>query len=255
MNFLKRLYTRYLLHRFAIKHDIWQTATEKLSLLQGLSSVEKAQLRELSTLFLHQKSIVGINIVITEGMRVNIAAQACLPILHLGLGLLSGWVEIVVYPSAFYTDRDEMDEYGVVHHSERVSIGEAWSRGPLVLSWDDIEHDILRGYQGHNVIIHEIAHKLDMLNGRCNGMPPLHYEMSIPEWTSAFSNAYSELNQTLDHHHRSCVNSYAATSPAEFFAVFSEYFFCAPDVLQTNFPKVYEQLRLYYKQDPFGRKI
>ena len=253
MNFFKRLRTRYILHRFAIKHDSWQAAIQELNLLQGLSSVEKAHLRELSTLFLHQKSIVGINIPITEAMRVKIAAQACLPIMHLGLGLLAGWTEIIVYPSAFCTVRDEMDEYGIVHHNERVLIGEAWERGPLVLSWEDIEHDRICGYQGHNVIIHEVAHKLDMLNGRCNGMPPLHYHMSIPEWTSAFSEAYSELQQTLDHYHNTCVNAYAATSPAEFFAVFCEYFFCAPEVLRMHYPNVYEQLRFYFRQDPFSR--
>ena len=253
MNFLKRLQTRYILHRYAIHHDIWQAATEELRLLHGLSAVEKAHLRELSSLFLHQKTLIGINIAIIEAMRITIAAQACLPILHLGLGLLSGWSDIIIYPSAFYAARDEMDDYGVVHHRERILIGEAWSRGPMVLSWDDIAHDRLQGYQGHNVIIHEIAHKLDMLDGSSNGMPPLHYRMSIPEWTSAFSKAYAELNQTLEHHHRSCVNAYAASSPAEFFAVFSEYFFCAPELLLMHFPKVYEQLRLYYRQDPVSR--
>ncbi len=254
MNFLKRLHIRYILQRFPINQDHWHAATERLSLLQGLSSVEMAHLRELSTLFLHQKSIIGIKIDIIDLKRVVIAVQACLPVLHLGFDLLSGWQEIVVYPSAFHKERDEMDENGIVHHNDRVLIGEAWSRGPLILSWDDIEKDGLTGHQGHNVIIHEITHKLDMLNGRCNGMPPLHYHMSVPEWTSAFSNAYSELQQMIEVHHRSPVNTYAVTNPAEFFAVFSEYFFCAPEVLQNHFPDVYQQLRLYYRQDPFGRK-
>ncbi|MGR9054252.1 MAG: M90 family metallopeptidase [Gammaproteobacteria bacterium] len=253
MNFLKRLQTRYILHRFTIKHHVWQAAIDELELLHGLSAVDKAHLRELSTLFLHRKSIVGVDIAVTETMRVAIAVQACLPILRLGLELLSGWTEVIVYPAAFYTVRDETDEYGFVHHCERVLSGEAWSRGPLILSWDDIEHDRVCGREGHNVVIHEIAHKLDMLNGSCNGMPPLHYRMSISDWTAALSEAYAELNDTLDHHERCCVNAYAATNPAEFFAVFSEYFFSAPEVLHRHFPDVYEQLRLYYRQDPFGR--
>lgn len=253
MNFLKRLQTRYILHRFAIAHDVWLAVTGELQLLHGLSAVERAHLRELSTLFLHQKVIFGIGMSITDAMRVSIAAQACLPILHLGLGLLSGVSEIIVYPSAFYTARDEMDEYGVVHHRERLLIGEAWSRGPIVLSWGDIENDRLCGFQGHNVVIHEIAHKLDMLDGSSNGMPPLHYRMSIPEWTSVLSSAYAMLQNALEHNHRPCVNSYAASSPAEFFAVFSEYFFCAPEILQAHFAEVYRQLRLYYRQDPLVR--
>ncbi|MGR8932522.1 MAG: M90 family metallopeptidase [Gammaproteobacteria bacterium] len=253
MSFFKRLQTRYVLHRYAIRHDIWQVVTEPLPVLQGLSAVEKAHLRELSTLFLRQKNIIGVEIEIAETIKVTIAAQACLPILQLGLGLLSGWSDIVVYPSAFYTQRDETDEYGIVHHRERLLSGEAWSRGPLVLSWGDIENDRLYGRRGHNVIIHEIAHKLDMLDGSSNGMPPLHYKMPIPEWTSTLSKAYDELHRILQHHQRSCINPYAASSPAEFFAVFSEYFFCAPDVLKIHFSDVYSQLSYYYRQDPFGR--
>ena len=182
-----------------------------------------------------------------------LSASGLLPILHMGLGLLSGWTEIIVYPSAFYTKREEMDEFGIMHHRERALIGEAWSKGPIVLSWEDIENDIAYADRGHNVIIHEIAHKLDMLDGSSNGMPPLHYKMPIPEWTSALSLAYAELHQRLKHHQRSHVDPYAASSPAEFFAVFSEYFFCAPEVLKTHFSSVYEQLQRYYRQDTLRR--
>jgi Mlc titration factor MtfA (ptsG expression regulator) len=253
MNFFKRTKIRYILHRYAIRHDLWQEVTEDLKILHGLSAVEKAHLRELSTLFLHQKNMIGINLVITEKMRVIVAAQACLSILHLGLSLLSDWTDIIIYPSAFYVSRDETDSCGVVHHQERLLSGEAWSRGPMILSWDDVEWDMQNGSQGHNVIIHEIAHKLDMLNGKSNGMPPLHVGMSIPEWTAALSQAYEALQERLEHQQRICINPYAASSPAEFFAVFSEYFFCAPDILQTHFDDVYQQLRLYYRQDPLSR--
>ena len=253
MNIFKRARTRYILQRYAIKHDLWETVTSELRLLQGMSSVEKAYLRELSTLFLHQKRIIGVDMHVTEAMRVFIAAQACLPILALGLELLTGWTDIIIYPGAFRVSRDEKDEYGIVHHNERVLSGEAWSKGPVILSWDDVERDLQLLHQGHNVIVHEIAHKLDMLNGLANGMPPLHVAMQTTQWTAALSAAYEDLNQQLEDHHRVCVNPYAATSPAEFFAVFSEYFFCTPDILHTHFAHVYEQLRLYYRQDPLHR--
>lgn len=253
MNFFKRARIRYILYRYAIKHDLWHSVTGELRLLHGLDAVELAHLRALSTLFLHQKNIIGINLEITEKMRITVAAQACLPILYLGFDLLSGWIDIVIYPDAFYVSRDEMDDSGIIHHHERLLSGEAWFRGPVILSWNDVKRDMQDGYQGHNVIIHEIAHKLDMLNGSCNGMPPLHVKMIIPEWTTALTDAYDQLHQRLDHHHRVCVNPYAATSPAEFFAVFSEYFFCAPEVLHTHFLPVYEQLLLYYRQDPYQR--
>lgn len=254
MNILKRARIIYLLHRHSIDHRLWESTIKNLPLLQGLTAVEKAHLRELSTLFLHEKNIVGVQgIQITAPMRITIAAQACLPILQLGIALLDGWRDIIVYPDAFRVNRDETDENGVVHHGDRVLSGESWSAGPVILSWRDIELDKQLTQQGHNVIVHEIAHKLDMLNGKANGMPPLHTTMAPPQWTAALSAAYRQINARLDQHRQICVNPYAASSPAEFFAVFSEYFFCAPQILQTHFPAVYRQLRQYYRQDPLCR--
>jgi len=93
------------------------------------------------------------------------------------------------------------------------------------LSWDDVERDVQGKQSGRNVVIHEIAHKLDMLNGSANGFPPLHYGMEITRWTASLSTAYQSLVRRVEHHHRACINPYAATNPAEFFAVISEYFF------------------------------
>jgi MtfA peptidase len=254
MNIFKRVRTRYILHRHAIAYDLWVEVAEKLSVLQGMSSVEKAHLRELTTLFLHEKQFVGVQgLQLTDAMCLIIATQACLPALSFGMGCLSGWIDIIVYPAAFRISRDEMDMTGVVHHQERALAGESWSRGPLILSWEDVERDSLGEQAGRNVVIHEIAHKLDMLNGPADGFPPLHYHMPITEWTSALSAAYESLVQRVEHHHRTCINPYAATSPAEFFAVISEYFFSAPEVLHVHFAAVYRQLELYYRQNPLLR--
>ncbi len=256
MNIFKRAWVIYILRRYAIKHDLWESVSRKLILLQNMSAVEKAHLRELSTLFLHEKNIFSVQgLEMTNEMRVIIAAQACIPILNLGIDLLNGWNDIIVYPDAFRVSRDETDEFGIVHHNERILSGEAWSRGPVIFSWQDIKSDMYQEQQGHNVIIHEISHKLDMLNGKANGMPPLHFSMQTQPWTAAFSKAYQRLNHRIEHHRRVCVNPYAATSPAEFFAVFSEYFFCSPDVLSEHFSDIYQQLQLYYQQDPISRKV
>lgn len=253
MNFFRRARTIYLLHRYAIKHDVWEAVTDKLLIIRGMTAVEKAHLRELSTLFLCDKNIYGAQgFLVTAEMGVTIAVQACLPVLALGLSLLDGWSDIIIYADAFRVNRDETDEFGIVHHGEKVLSGEAWSRGPVILSWHDIESGSKNG-QGSNVVVHEIAHKLDGLNGRTNGMPPLHYSMKITHWTAAFSQAYQCLNQRIEHHHPTIINSYAATSPAECFAVFSEYFFSAPDLLEKCFSDVYQQLKLYYRQDPLTR--
>lgn len=254
MNVFKRARIRYILHRYPIAHDLWAEVTGKLPVLKGMGSVERAHLRELTTLFLYDKRFVGVQgLQLTNAMCVMIATQASLPVLNLGISCLSGWIEIIVYPGAFRISRDEIDAAGVVNRQERVLIGEAWSRGPLILSWEDVERDSQGIQPGRNVVIHETAHKLDILNGAADGFPPLHHGMAIPEWTTALSVAYEDLVGRVEHHHRACINPYAATNPAEFFAVISEYFFCAPDILHSSFPDVYHQLKLYYRQNPLLR--
>ncbi len=256
MNIFKRARTRYILHRHAIARNLWREATEKLAVLQGMTAVEKAHLRELTTLFLHEKQFFGAReLQLTDTMCLIIAAQACLPALGLGIDCLSGWTEIIVYPGAFLISRDEKDAAGVVHHQEQALIGESWSRGPLIVSWDDVERDMQEKQSGRNVVIHEIAHKLDMLNGPADGFPPLPHGMAVTEWSTALSAAYESLVRQVEHHHHACINPYAATSPAEFFAVISEYFFCAPEILHTHFADVYRQLQLYYRQNPLLRGL
>lgn len=255
MNIFKRAYVRYILHRHAIAHDLWRDITENRAFLRGMSAVEKARLRELSTLFLYEKHFVGAQgLQLTPAMSASIAAQACLPILGLGFNCLSGWSDVIVYPDAFVVSRDSVDAAGVVHHQQQVLAGESWSRGPLIVSWADVEQDQLGFDSGRNVVIHEIAHKLDVLNGSNNGFPPLHAAMSIPQWSKTLGDAYQQLVQRVEHHHHACINPYAATSPAEFFAVVSEYFFCAPETLHNHFAEVYQQLQLYYRQDPLLRQ-
>jgi Mlc titration factor MtfA (ptsG expression regulator) len=254
LNIFKRARIRYILHRHAIPHALWLESAENLPVFRGLTAVEKAHLRELATLFLHEKNLVGTQgLMVTDVMKVCIASQACLPILHLGLNCLLGWTDVIVYPDAFRVSRDSVDSAGVVHQEARVLSGECWSRGPVILSWADVEQDLQESHSGRNVVIHEIAHELDALNGSSNGYPPLHYQMSVPQWTAALSQAYEGLIQRLDHHQYVDINPYAATNPAEFFAVISEYFFCLPEVLQAHFPDVYRQLQLYYRQDPLKR--
>jgi len=149
MNIFKRARIRYILHRHAISHGLWLGIEGNLALFQGMTAVEKAHLRELSTLFLHEKNFVGAQgLLLTETMHLIIAVQACLPILNLGIGCLSGWTDVIVYPGPFRVSRDSTDEVGVVHHQEQVLIGESWSSGPLIVSWADVERDILDAHSG-----------------------------------------------------------------------------------------------------------
>ncbi len=255
ISWLEGLRVRYILSRHPIDHALWKAVVNKAGLLHDLSSVEKAHLRELATLFLHQKAITGVRgLEVTDEMAVAIAAQAVLPVLKLGLEYYTGWVEVIVYPGAFRVSHEALDQNGLASSEAHDLSGESWLRGPVILSWEDVAHDLEGLHPGHNVVIHEFAHKLDMLNGRANGMPPLHPYMEIEQWTQALSTAFGTLQQKVAHQHPTRINAYAATNPAEYFAVISEYFFTAPDILSQHCPDVYLQLTQFYRQDPLRRR-
>lgn len=254
MNFIKRYLTRRILQKHAIAFNEWHDVTRRIPVLQYLSTTEKVRLRQLSTLFLYEKTFFGAkNLEVTKAMQITIASQACLQILNLNIDSFSGWIEIIIYPGAFRVNRNITSADGLVHHENQSLSGEAWDRGPVILSWDDVEYESYSLQPGHNVVIHEFAHKLDMLNGRANGMPPLHPSMTIETWSRTLSQAYDLLNHKIDNFQHSTINSYASTNPGEFFAVISEYFFTAPDILFQYCPEVYEQLKQYYRQDTLQR--
>ncbi|MBQ0721431.1 MAG: zinc-dependent peptidase [Gammaproteobacteria bacterium] len=251
MAWLERQRIRYTLRHHAIPETVWSELMCNADVFERLSAVEREHLRELSTLFLHRKTLSGVQgFNVSTAMAVAIAAQACLLILKLGLEYYDGWLEVLVYPGAFRVERDVTDATGVVSHEARALSGESWSRGPVILSWDDIAAELAAPHPGHNVVLHEFAHKLDMLNGSANGMPPLHRDMVRTQWTRHFSQAFDQLRHRLAHHHRPGIDAYGATNPAEFFAVASEYFFTDPQTLKHVSPAIYEQLTLFYRQHP-----
>ncbi len=239
-----------ILRRTSLSHDLWEQTVAELPLLHGLSGEELDRLRELTTLFRHEKEFIGRGgVELDEAMRLTISAQACLPILNLGLDWYEGWSSIIVYPDGFMTAHEQIDEAGVVHHVHDARVGEAWEDGPIVLSW----RDILEAGDGYNVVIHEFAHKLDLRNGEFNGFPPLHPDMDAKLWSRVFRKAYDDFCQRLDAGLETGFDPYAADSPGEFFAVISEAFFELPQPLRTRYPHVYGQLRAFYRQDPAAR--
>jgi Mlc titration factor MtfA (ptsG expression regulator) len=233
---------------------VWHKTIDSSALLARLDQRDRHRLRKLTGLFLHEKSFTGAGgLRVDESMRVYIAAMACLLILNLDLDYFNGWSEIIIYPDTFVINREEYDETGVVHDIRRTLAGESWQRGPVILSWSDAMPGTRADDSASNVILHEFAHKLDMLNGVANGMPPLHANMVRENWTAALSRAYAKLDQQVERHDHTVIDPYAAENPAEFFAVFTEAFFVQPLLLHRRYPQVYEQLRLYYRQDPVQR--
>jgi Mlc titration factor MtfA (ptsG expression regulator) len=247
---------------------LWRRVTASWLFMRGLGEDDNARLRELSERFLATKHFSGTHgLEVSPAMQVDIAAQAAILVLELGLEWYEGWSEIVVYPSQFAPEREIVDEAGVVHLTNDPMAGEAWLGGPVILSYEDVAMtaDEAMRVAGYNVVIHEFAHKLDMRNGDPNGFPPLHAGMDAKEWKRTFASAYDDfcarvnaaealparrVQAALD---RLPMDPYAAESAAEFFAVASEAFFETPEQLAPAYAGIYAQLRLFYRQDPLAR--
>jgi Mlc titration factor MtfA (ptsG expression regulator) len=245
----RRLHIR---HGELLSEIEWASLLAHHPILDGFSPEEHRHLRELVAVFLKTKRFEAAEgIVLAEHMKAVIAVQACLPILNLGLEWYRNWKTVVVVPEHFEAKGRFLDPAGVVHEWEELRIGESWSRGPVVLSWPDVEAS---GWaDGFNVVIHEAAHRLDLLDGAMNGRPLLHRKMNPVEWQQVFTAAYLGLGRRAGEGGSVVVSDYALTNPSEFFAVVSELFFERPHALLREYPHVYHLLREFYRQDPERR--
>lgn len=257
MGFLRRIRRARILETGLIAEGDWNLLLEDHPIFDGLPADDRARLRELATLFLHEKvfeSPGGMEL--TPYMRAVIAAQASLPLLGLGPDWYRGWKTVVVVPDAFRRENAEHDRAGVVHEWEEEDGGEAWEEGPVTVSWEDVEAS---GWgDGYNVILHEAAHVLDMRDGSLNGMPELHGDMDREEWKAAFTTAYRDLKRRVERaralgRRKPPIDDYAVESDCEFFAVACEVFFERPRVLRGEYPDVYAQMTRFFRRDPAER--
>jgi len=241
-----------VLDRSPLDPQRWEAVLASFPFLRALDRDEGEKLRRWVTLFLREKDMHGAaGLALDDGMRYAIAAQACILILELDLEYFRGWAEVVVYPNEFLAPRNYVDEAGVVHSHREALAGEAWLGGPVILSWADAAPGEYR--DGVNVVIHEFAHKLDMLNGEADGYPPLHRGMTRKAWLEAFETAYRDFCDRVDAGEEMPIDPYASEHQGEFFAVMTEAFFEIPQELQGAYPEVYRQLSLFYRQDPLLR--
>jgi MtfA peptidase len=247
---------------------LWREATAPWLFMRGLTDADRGKLHGLAGSFLAIKRFSGTHdLEVTPLMQVRIAAQACILVLELGIEWYEGWSDVIVYPSQFAPEREVMDEAGVMHVTNDPMAGEAWLGGPVILSYEDVAMagDVAARVAGYNVVIHEFAHKLDMRNGEPNGFPPLHAGMSAAQWKRVFSEAFEDFCAQVDEADAlACegdeealdalpIDAYASENPAEFFAVASEAFFETPERLAPAYTALYEQLKLFYLQDPLAR--
>ena len=252
MGWLRDWRRRRVLAHARLDTRLWLETLERYEFLRMLSRQERLQLRDHVILFLRDKTMHGAGgLALSEDMRLAIAAQACTLILNLDLDFYRGWTDIIVYPDEFVAEYEFTDDDGVVHSVKEPMTGESWLGGPLILSWADADGS--GQGTGYNVVIHEFAHKIDMLNGDANGYPPLHADMSRDDWVQAFTTAYAEFCTAVERGEPTAIDAYASEDPSEFFAVMSEAFFELPALVQEQYPAVYEQLCRFYRQDPVAR--
>lgn len=230
----------------SVDETLWRAMRAGTPWVSALDDARADRLRGLAARFLHQKTITPLaGLDLDDSQRLQLAALCCLPLLEFGSEGLHGWSELVVYPGAFRARRSHVDAHGVLHEGDEELIGEAWVHGPVVLSWADVRADIASPADGFCVAAHEIAHKLDALDGVLDGTPPLPRDWQR-QWASDFQRAYDGLCEAVDGGHETAIDPYAAEAPEEFFAVCTEYHFSAPRLLASAMPTVAAHLQRFY---------
>ncbi|MDW3096139.1 MAG: zinc-dependent peptidase [Gammaproteobacteria bacterium] len=228
----------------------WITLLEdNVSLYSRLPGELKIHLHGCIQLFLNEKEFIGRGLDITEQMRLTIAGNACMLLLQGHKRHFPGFSSILVYPDTYVAKQ-------VNHHGSHETIedshraGESWFRGPIVLSWGDSLRGSLNANDGHNVVIHEFAHKLDEQSGRMDGLPTLRKNVHYSEWASVLSEEFDALKYRAQRGKNSVMDEYGTVSPPEFFAVATESFFEKPKQMKKKLPDLYKQLSRFYSIDP-----
>lgn len=252
-----------------IPEALWQATLSRYPFLARLDAAGRDRLRRIAMHFLQQKEFSGAHgLQVTDAMAVAVAAQACLPLLHLGpperpeaaLAWYDDFVGIVMHPADAIARRRVMDEAGVVHHYDEVLAGEAMEHGPVMLSWPAVRD--AGTDSGSSVVIHEFVHKMDMQAGGAHGAPPLPRGFmgahapreAAARWAATWAAAYEDFRERVIRAERfgesaPWLDPYAATAPQEFFAVACEAHFVEPERFAREFPALSATLRAFFRQD------
>jgi len=252
LGFIQTLIARFRAPVPPIDDAAWRQAVQRVPLAKALDPPRAHYLRQLAAIFLHDKRFHAMgDAPLDDFWRLVIAMQASLPALPRGPKAFKGWTNVLVYPGEFNVRRSHRDApTGVVTDSDDTLIGEAWERGPMILSLADVALDLEAPWDGFNVVIHEMAHKLDMLAGPANGVPPLPSSMNRRQWIETMQRGYDRLSKAVERGRRTAIDPYAAEAPEEYFAVTSELHFSQPALLREAEPDVARLLDAFYGPSP-----
>lgn len=222
-----------------------------------LNEAERAELHATIQVFLDEKEWEGCGgLELTDEIRVTIAADACLLQLGLPHDYYRNVESILVYPSTVMIPEHQPGVFERVENpmdGNTPILGQAFAHGPVILVWDAVLHGARHPEQGHNVVFHEFAHKIDMLDGAADGTPPFAESEQLAKWVAVCSSEFQRLRALADKGHKTFLDSYGAKNEAEFFAVATEEFFNRPIILLEHAPDLYHVLSSYYCQEPAER--
>jgi MtfA peptidase len=240
--------------RRPIADDLWRRTLNRYPFLRQGDPADAAELRRLASLFLDRKEFTAIGkLRLSNDVVVAVAAQACLPVLKIGLAAYDRFVGIVLHADAVVARREVHDDDGLVHEYHEVLSGEAMSGGPLMLSWRDVRGAGQSAERGYNVVIHEFAHVLDMAQGLSGAAPRLPASIATGLWRQTLAQELAELRAAVQRDEKTVLDPYGAEAPEEFFAVASEAFFVAATAMRQAHPALYTLFVQLYRQDPAAR--
>jgi Mlc titration factor MtfA (ptsG expression regulator) len=225
----------------------WKTLTDE----------EQQGLVQLVRVFVAEKTWEGLGgLEMSDEVKVTIAGQACLLVLELPHDLYRRVESILVYPSTVVLPErrhSALDASNDVVEAGMPIVGQAFKRGPVIVVWDAAKRGGRDAHDGVNVVFHEFAHKLDMLTGDADGVPPLRDDRVYRRWVSVFEHEWHALHRARDRGRRTFLDDYAATNPAEFFAVATEHFFEQGPTMKSRHPELYDVMQGFYRQDTAKR--
>lgn len=256
MSALRRWREERAARQHAIPDALWALTLLRYPFLAQRTADDLAELRRLCSLFLAGKEFHGVDgFEVTDEVAVAVAAQACLPVLRLGLAWYEGFVGIVMHAGEVVARRRFEDEDGIVHEYDEELAGEAMEGGPLMLAWQAIAVSDDPADFGadavYNVVIHEFAHVIDMRDGMADGVPPLPAGQR-EAWIEVIDSAWEHFCQRVDAGEETLIDPYGAEAVEEFFAVAVEAFFVAPAAMRAEEPAMYQLLAGFFRQDPAG---
>ena len=231
----------------------WRSILDRnLAVFRRLPSEDRAELLGHIQIFLAEKHFEGCGgLELTDEIRVTIAAQACLLLLHRDTDYYSELTSVLVYPTGYTEDGERYVGGGVWEEGPEHRLGHtARSLRALVLAWDAASHGASDPSDGQNVVLHEFAHQLDFENRDADGTPVLNTRAEYLAWARVMSAEFNALRHAERIGSPTVLDGYGAKNPTEFFAVATEAFFERPKAMQARHPELYMEMKKFFRQDP-----